>query len=61
MRVNSPLFSQEAKGTIGDVITFSKRKTGQMARYQRKQKDVLTISRTEQQLPKRNLGSLTSI
>jgi hypothetical protein len=48
MKVIGPLLSQEAKGTIGDVITFSKRKTGQMARYQRKQRDVLTISRTEQ-------------
>jgi len=48
MKIKGPLFSQEARGTFGNVLTFSKRKTGQMARYQKKQRDVLTISRTQQ-------------
>jgi hypothetical protein len=48
MKVIGPLHSQEAHGTLGDVLTFSKKKVGQLARYQRKQRDVLTISRTEQ-------------
>ena len=48
MKVINPLFSQEAHGTLGDVLTFSKKKEGQLARYQKKQKDVSTISRTEQ-------------
>jgi hypothetical protein len=48
MKVIGPLHSQEAHGTLGDVLTFSKKSVGQLARYQRKQKDVLTISRIEQ-------------
>jgi hypothetical protein len=48
MKVIGPLFSQKAHGTVGDILTFSKRREGQLARYQRKQKDVLTILRTEQ-------------
>jgi len=48
MKVKGPLLSLEARGTVGDVITFSKRREGQLARYQRKQKDVLTISRAKQ-------------
>jgi hypothetical protein len=48
MKITNPLLSQEAHGTLGDVLTFSKKKVGQLARYQRKQRDVLTISRTEQ-------------
>jgi len=38
MRAANPLFSQEAHGTLGDVLTFSKKKVGQLARYQRRQK-----------------------
>jgi hypothetical protein len=48
MKVIGPLHSQEAHGTLGDVLTFSKKRVGQLARYQRKQRDVLTISRIEQ-------------
>lgn len=40
--------SEEASGTVGNLITFSKRKSGQQARYQRKQKDVITAPRTAQ-------------
>jgi hypothetical protein len=48
MKITNPLLSQEAYGTLGDVLTFSKKKVGQLARYQRKQRDVLTISREKQ-------------
>jgi hypothetical protein len=48
MKVIGPLFSQKAHGTVGDILTFSKRREGQLARYQRKQKDVLTAPRAEQ-------------
>jgi hypothetical protein len=48
MKIIGPLLSQKARGTVGDILTFSHRKEGQLARYQRKQRDVLTILRTEQ-------------
>ena len=38
----------EARGTFADVMTFSKRNTGNICRYQRKQKDVITAARTIQ-------------
>jgi len=47
MKVIAPLFSEEASGSIAE-ITFSKRKEGQLARFQRKQKDVLTSKREAQ-------------
>ena len=42
MKILGPLQSIEARGTItiGPRITFSKRKSGQQARYQKSQKDV---------------------
>ncbi len=43
MKVQGPLFSLEAHGTIGDLLTFSKRRTGQQVRYQRKQKDAQSV------------------
>lgn len=43
---NGPLFSMEARGTVGDCLTFSKRKSGQQVRFQRKQKDRITALRT---------------
>jgi len=44
-KTKGPLFSLEARGTIADALTFSKRKSGQQVRFQRKQKDVLTAGR----------------
>ena len=40
--------SETASGTIAGVLTFSHRKTGQQVRFQNKQKDVITESRTAQ-------------
>jgi len=48
MKITAPIFSLIAKGTIGRVLTFSHRRTGQLARFQRKPKDVLTAGRAEQ-------------
>ena len=48
MKVNGPLFSQSASGTIANAITFSNRKSGQQVRFQRKQKDVATPLRIAQ-------------
>ena len=50
-----PLFSLEARGSVGECLTFSKRKSGQQVRFQRKQKDVITVDRTFQRA-KFNLG-----
>lgn len=38
MKVIAPLMSKSASGSVRDVLTFSKKKTGQMCRFQRKQK-----------------------
>ena len=38
MKVIAPLMSKSASGSVLDVLTFSKKKTGQMCRFQRKQK-----------------------
>ena len=46
MKVIFPLFSKSAAGTIADVLTFSKRKSGQQCRYQKRQKDVITAPRS---------------
>jgi|GEM_PF-3181754 len=48
VKVKSPLLSQTASGTIAGVLTFSNRKSGQQVRTQKKQKDVITVARTEQ-------------
>lgn len=48
MKVNGPLFSTEARGSVTDSLTFSKRTSGQQVRFQRKQKDVITTGRTTQ-------------
>jgi len=47
-RVSSPLFSKSASGSVSDVLTFSKRNSGQQVRFQKKQKDVSTVERVEQ-------------
>lgn len=38
--------SESASGTVGGILTFSRRKSGQQVRYQRKQKDQLSNQRT---------------
>ena len=43
-----PLFSLSAKGTIANILTFSKRKIVKQVRFQRKQKDKTTAGRTTQ-------------
>ncbi len=42
MKVKGPLQSLEASGMIGPRITFSKRDSGQQARFQKSQKDAET-------------------
>jgi len=37
-KLNGPLFSLNASGSIGDELTYSKRKSGNQVRFQRKQK-----------------------
>lgn len=39
-KTSGPLFSEDAHGTVGKVLTYSKRKTVKQVRYQRKQEDV---------------------
>lgn len=48
VKITGPLHSDEASGTIADVLTFSKRSSGQQCRYQKKQKDVVTPDRIVQ-------------
>ena len=48
MKAKGPLLSKEARGTAADVLTFSKRSTGQQVRFQRKQKDANTASQANQ-------------
>jgi CRISPR/Cas system-associated endonuclease Cas1 len=55
MKIIGPLQSEKASGTIKDVLTFSSRKTGQQARFQRKQKD--TNSATQQAQRKKFLNA----
>lgn len=50
MKLTAPLFSVSASGSIRDTLTFSKRKTCNQVRFQRKQKDVITAPRTAQRL-----------
>lgn len=38
VKIKGPLFSESASGTVADCMTFSKRKSGQQVRFQRKQK-----------------------
>jgi len=44
-KLECPLLSQDAHGTIGGVLTFSKRKTGNQVRHQLKQKDYENANR----------------
>ena len=44
MKITGPLQSERASGTVADVLTFSHKRTGQQARFQKKQKDANTSS-----------------
>ena len=47
-KIRGPLLSQEARGKIAERLVFSLRSSGQQARFQNKQKDVITEFRTVQ-------------
>ena len=47
VKVEGPLGSHSAHGSIGNVLTFSKKKTGQQVRYQKKQADKITPDRAD--------------
>ena len=47
-KIRGPLLSQEARGKIAERLVFSLRSSGQQARFQNKQKDVITEFRTTQ-------------
>jgi len=47
-KLNAPLMSLSARGTIAKNLTYSERKSGSQVRWQRKQKDVVTSLRTAQ-------------
>lgn len=47
-KLNLPLHSLKARGTIGKYLTFSERKSGSQVRWQKKQKDVITEARINQ-------------
>ena len=46
-KTEGPLFSQDAHGTVADLLTFSARKSCKQVRFQKKQTDVITTARTE--------------
>lgn len=43
-----PVHSESASGSIGESLTYSQRNSGAQVRYQRKQKDFLSVLRTAQ-------------
>jgi len=47
-RIKGPLLSQDARGKIAERLVFSLRSSGQQARFQKEQKDVITEARTSQ-------------
>ena len=47
-KVTAPLFSQEAHGTLGNALTYSKRKTHRHVRHQKEQMDFVTEAREVQ-------------
>ena len=48
VKINSPLMSIQASGKIGERLVFSKRGSGQQARFQKAQKDVSSADRVIQ-------------
>ena len=47
-KLSGPLLSVKASGSVGERLTFSERKSGSQARFQKAQKDVITAKRTTQ-------------
>lgn len=47
-KIAGPLMSQSASGSVAGNITFSDRRSGQQARWQKKQEDRITANRTAQ-------------
>ncbi len=47
-KLNGPLLSIEARGSLGPRLTFSMRRSGPQVRFQRAQADVITSARTLQ-------------
>lgn len=47
-KLTGPLFSLEARGSLGPRLTFSTRKSGSQVRYQRAQADYTNDARDEQ-------------
>ena len=47
-KLNGPLFSVDAHGSVGRALTFSSRRSGSQVRFQKKQEDVITAARTTQ-------------
>lgn len=45
VKIRAPLMSASASGTMGEVLTFSQRKSGPQVRYQRGQKSESTPAR----------------
>ena len=44
-KIESPLLSDSASGSVGPCLTFSQKKSGQQVRFQKKQKDVASDPR----------------
>jgi hypothetical protein len=49
-KLMAPLFSISAHGTVGGVLTYSKRKTANQVRFQQAQRDIETIPRSLQRI-----------
>jgi len=47
-KITGPLLSLTASGKIAERLVFSLRKSGQQVRFQKGQKDVITVSRQSQ-------------
>lgn len=47
-KLNGPLLSLQAHGSIGPRLTYSERKSGSQVRFQRAQKDYVNLARSIQ-------------
>jgi len=50
VKLTGPLHSETARGSVGEALTYSNRKSGAQVRFQKKQKDVITTLRTAQRV-----------
>lgn len=57
-KVTTPLLSETAAGSVTPYLTFSRRKTGQQVRFQKRQKDFLTPGRESQRAAYREVVAL---